>query len=77
MLQYLLAGYNSLKIHSIPLQNSFLTLIVNGSTELNWVEVATVLGREKGHKFQYLPGENDSTVWPGIYSVSRSVVFCL
>ena len=39
---------------------------VNGSTRLDWVEVAKVLGREEGHAFQYLPGESDDTVWPGM-----------
>ena len=38
---------------------------MNGSTVLDWVEVATVLGKEKGHVFQYRPGESDNTVWPG------------
>ena len=41
------------------------TPIVSGSTVLDWVEVATVLGKEKGHAFQYGPGESDETVWPG------------
>ena len=41
--------------------------IVNGSTELRRVEVATVLGMEEDHAFQYFPGENDSTVWQGSY----------
>ena len=43
----------------------FLIPIVNGSTVLDSVEVATVLGEEKGHAFQYRPGESDNTVWPG------------
>ena len=43
------------------------SLIVNGSTELRRVIVATVLGKEEGHAFQYLPGENDATLWPGNY----------
>jgi len=30
------------------------------------VEVAKVLGKEEGHAFQYLPGESEETVWPGI-----------
>ena len=38
---------------------------MNGSTELRRVEVATVLGQEEGHAFQYHPGESDETVWPG------------
>ena len=37
---------------------------MNGS--LDWVEVAKVLGKEEGHAFQYLPGESEETVWPGI-----------
>ena len=41
---------------------------MNGS--LDWVEVAMVLGKEEGHAFQYLPGESEETVWPGINGVS-------
>ena len=43
----------------------FLSPIVNGSTELNLVRVATVLGSEEEHAFQHLPGESDNTMWPG------------
>ena len=39
--------------------------VVKSSTELRRVEVATVMGKEEDHAFQYLPGENKSTVWPG------------
>ena len=39
---------------------------MNGTSELKSVEVAMVLGREEGHAFQYLPGESNSTVWPGM-----------
>ena len=38
--------------------------VVKSSTELRRVEVATVMG-EEDHAFQYVPGENKSTVWPG------------
>ena len=48
-------------------EHFFLTPpIVNGSTELRRVEVATVLGREEGHTFQYFPGESNKSVWPGM-----------
>ena len=30
-----------------------------------------VLGRDEGHAFRYLPGENDSTVWPGNLQTAR------
>ena len=40
---------------------------MNGSTELRKVEVALVLGREEDHAFQYLPGENNESVWQGSY----------
>ena len=48
-------------------EHFFLTPpIVNGSTELRRVEVATVLG-EEDHAFQYLPGESNESVWQGSY----------
>ena len=46
-----------------------LSVIVSDSAELRRVHVATVLGEEEGHAFQYLPGESDNTVWPGNYSI--------
>ena len=58
-------GYAKSPFYSIRF---ILTPTANGSTELRRVEVATVLGQEEGHAFQYRPGENDSTVWPGTYT---------
>ena len=59
-------------------EHFFLTLpIVNGSTELRRVEVATVLREEEDHAFQYLPGENNSTVWPGMKLRITGISACL
>ena len=45
--------------------------VVNGSTKLRKVNIAKV-GREEGHRFQYLPGESNDTVWPGKSELSAS-----
>ena len=50
---------------SLALTPFILSPTVNGSTELKRVEVATVVGSEEGHTFQYYPGESNDTVWPG------------
>ena len=50
---------------------------MNGSNELRSVEVAMVLGREEGHAFQYLPGESNETVWPGMKFRITDIRACL
>ena len=61
-------------ILQITLSNTFPP-VVNGSTKLRKVNVAKV-GREEGHRFQYLPGESNDTVWPGKYELSASDMIC-
>ena len=50
---------------------------MNGSTELRRVEVATVLGMEEDHAFQYLPGESNESVWSGMKFRITDISACL
>ena len=53
-------------IEALHLNTFFHSPIVNGSIVLKSVDVALILGEEEEHTFQYLSGESNDTVWPGI-----------
>ena len=59
-------------------EHFFLTpSIANGSIKLKRLDVATVLGKEKGHAFQYLKGESNESVWPGMKLRITNIRACL